>query len=148
MSKCIAYEPQQGYKYQILTKYQGERAFEHLDYAKDRTEKEYLLKEYRLAQGSDFTYTTILLPKKYWKEATEPDRQAKDTMQFELCKDTSQCLIDICNKSTWREAREEFKKRGYTGKYLLIHVNKSSFKVFNINIKEKEAISYEANRKV
>lgn len=68
MSYPLAYEPQQGSKYQILTKYRSERAFEHCDYAKDKQEKEYLLNEYKLAYGSNYTFKVILLPKKYWNE--------------------------------------------------------------------------------
>jgi hypothetical protein len=67
MSKCKAYEPQQGYKYQILVKCGGERSFEHCDYAKDKEEKNYLLNEYRLAYGVGCSFKTILLPMKYWK---------------------------------------------------------------------------------
>ena len=57
-----AYEPEQGYKYQILTKYLNEN-WEHCDYAKDRQEKNYLLNEYKLAYGSDFSFKIIQLPK-------------------------------------------------------------------------------------
>lgn len=66
MSKYKAYNPEYGYKYQILTKYRGERSFEHCDYAKDKEEKKYLLDEYKLAYGYDFTFKTIILPMKYW----------------------------------------------------------------------------------
>ena len=65
MTQPKAYEPQRGYKYQILTKYIKE-AWEHCDYAKDRQEKHYLLSEYRMAYGADFTFKTITLPKKFW----------------------------------------------------------------------------------
>jgi hypothetical protein len=66
MSNVKAYCPEQGQKYQILTKYKGEKAFEHCDYAKDKQERDYLLGEYRMAYGSDFSFKTIELPKKYW----------------------------------------------------------------------------------
>ena len=68
MSKPKAYFPEHGYKYQILTKYRGERSFEHCDYAKDKEEKNYLVNEYKLAYGNDFTFNTIMLPTKYWKK--------------------------------------------------------------------------------
>lgn len=61
-----AYSPEYGYKYQILTMCPGERSYEHCDYAKDKAEKDYLLKEYRLAYGAGFSFKTILLPAKYW----------------------------------------------------------------------------------
>jgi hypothetical protein len=67
MSRLQAYDPQQGYKYQLLTKYKGDRAYEHCDYAKDTQERNYLLNEYRLAYGGDFTFRVITLPMKYWK---------------------------------------------------------------------------------
>ena len=65
MTQPKAYKPEQGYKYQILTKYLNEM-WEHCDYAVDQTEKKYLLNEYRLAYGSDFSFKTIRLPKKYF----------------------------------------------------------------------------------
>lgn len=68
MSYPQAYSPQQGYKYQILTKYRSDRAYEHCDYAKDKQDKNYLLNEYKMAYGSNFSFKTILLPQKYWKE--------------------------------------------------------------------------------
>jgi hypothetical protein len=67
MSYPKAYNPQQGYKYQILTCYQGQREWEHLDYAVDAKEKNYLLGEYRLGMvRQGFAFKTILLPAKYW----------------------------------------------------------------------------------
>lgn len=61
-----AYEPQQGYKYQILVKTPYDRAYEHCDYAKDREERNYLINEYRLAYGGGYSFKTIMLPQKYW----------------------------------------------------------------------------------
>ena len=67
MSQCKAYEPQQGYRYQILVRYTGQREFESCDYAKDKEEKNYLLNEYRLAYRNNAQeFKTILLPEKYW----------------------------------------------------------------------------------
>lgn len=65
MSLPRAYDPQQGYKYQILTRYNND-PWEHCDYAKDKAEKDYLLQNYFSAYGSEFSFKTILLPKKYW----------------------------------------------------------------------------------
>ena len=68
MSLPLAYEPQQGYKYQILTRNQEYgRTWEHCDYAKDRTEKNYLINEYRIAYGTRWEFKSILLPEKYWQ---------------------------------------------------------------------------------
>ncbi|MGG4438401.1 hypothetical protein AAXE64_28005 [Priestia megaterium] len=66
MTYPLAYDPQEGYKYQILVKTPYDRAYEHCDYAKDQTEKNYLIGEYRLAYGPGFAFQTILLPQKYW----------------------------------------------------------------------------------
>ena len=67
MSYPKAYDPQQGYRHQILTR-AGEQEWEHCDYAKDRRERDYLLGEYRLAYGPGFEFKTILFPKKYWAD--------------------------------------------------------------------------------
>lgn len=67
MTRPAAYDPEYGYQYQILTRYQHQR-WEHCDYAKDRQERNYLVAEYRLAYGSDFSFRSILLPAKYWKK--------------------------------------------------------------------------------
>jgi len=67
MTMPSAYEPEQGYKYQILTRYQSQ-PWEHCDYAKDKAEKDYLLKEYRMAYSNDMSFKVIELPMKYWKE--------------------------------------------------------------------------------
>ena len=69
MSKPNAYEPQQGYQYQILTRnqqYSG-RTWEHCDYAKDKQDKNYLIGEYRIAYGAGWEFKSILLPAKYWQ---------------------------------------------------------------------------------
>jgi hypothetical protein len=68
MPKPKAYQPEQGYRYQLLTRhpqYNG-REWEHCDYATDREERNYLLAEYRLAYGAGWEFKTILLPSKYW----------------------------------------------------------------------------------
>ena len=67
MTMPIAYDPQQGYKYQILCRnLQYSRAFEHCDYAKDKQEKNYLVSEYRLAYGAGWEFKVIMQPVKYW----------------------------------------------------------------------------------
>lgn len=70
MSMPKAYEPEKGYQFQILCRhpeYNG-REWEHCDYARDIKDKNYLIKEYRLAYGSGYQFQAISLPVKYWKE--------------------------------------------------------------------------------
>jgi hypothetical protein len=67
MTMPQAYDPQQGYRYQILCRNsQYDRAWEHCDYAKDHKEKKYLVGEYRLAYGIGWEFKSIMLPVKYW----------------------------------------------------------------------------------
>lgn len=68
MPKPKAYEPEHGYKYQILTRhpeYNG-REWEHCDYAKDAKERKYLLSNYQQAYGAGFEFKVERLPQKYW----------------------------------------------------------------------------------
>jgi len=63
-----AYDPQPGYRYQILCRnqaYSG-RTWEHCDYAVDREDKKHLLSNYRQAYGAGWEFKTIMLPQKYW----------------------------------------------------------------------------------
>lgn len=69
MSRPKAYEPEQGYKYQIFCREVGKREWEYCDYAKDRAEKDYLIREYVLAYQGGFEFKAMRLPMKYWKEA-------------------------------------------------------------------------------
>jgi hypothetical protein len=64
MTKPKAYEPQSGYMYQLLQYDNYNREYDHLDYAKDREEKQYLLNEYRISGVKGLK--AIQLPKKYW----------------------------------------------------------------------------------
>ena len=75
MSKPQAYAPEHGYRFQLLVKTPGERAYEHCDYAIDTADKNHLLKEYRMAYGHGFSFKTITLPAKYWptKEVNNND---------------------------------------------------------------------------
>lgn len=67
MTMPLAYMPEQGYMYQILTKHES-RPWEHCDYAKDKADKDYLLTEYKLAyRGQPFQFKFICLPQKYWE---------------------------------------------------------------------------------
>ena len=69
MSYPKAYQPEQGYKYQLLCRakiYNG-RTWEHCDYAKDIKDLHFLKKEYQLCYGCNFEFKRILLPLKYHK---------------------------------------------------------------------------------
>ena len=72
MSKPKAYDPQAGYRFQILCRNQsyGGREWEHCDYAADRDERRHLLENYRLAYGPGWEFRTILLPVKFWPKNT------------------------------------------------------------------------------
>jgi hypothetical protein len=60
-----AYEPGQGYKYQLLLWDSFNREYDHLDYATDTADRNHLLKEYRMSNHEKIK--VILLPQKYWK---------------------------------------------------------------------------------
>lgn len=66
-----AYDPQAGYKWQILVLCPGDREYEHCDYAVDAADKHYLLENYRLAYGPGFRFKSILLPAKYWPKSSK-----------------------------------------------------------------------------
>lgn len=66
MGRPKAYAPEQGQKYQLLVMCPAEREYEHCDYAKDKAERDYLLKEYTMAYGTGFRFKSIILPVKYW----------------------------------------------------------------------------------
>ncbi len=71
MPKPKAYDPQYGYKYQILCRNQSyDRAWEHCEYAVSRQEKNYLIGETRMAYGAGWEFQSILLPRKYWPKGT------------------------------------------------------------------------------
>jgi hypothetical protein len=66
-----AYDPQEGYRYQILCRNQEyDRAWEHCDYAVDRADKKHLLENYRMAYGAGWEFKTIMLPQTYWPKET------------------------------------------------------------------------------
>lgn len=73
MSRPKAYDPQPGYKYQILCRYNrsSSREWEHCDYAKTTKEKNDLLEEYRLAYHGEFSFKVIALPKQYWRKGED-----------------------------------------------------------------------------
>lgn len=62
------YNPEYGYKYQILVMNPTySRAWEALDYARDNQDLTYLMFEYRFAYGAGYKFKAIALPKKYWR---------------------------------------------------------------------------------
>lgn len=63
-----AYQPEDGYTHQILTRNpQYDREWEHLDYATSRQDMYYLAGEYNLAyRGTGQEIRVIPLPQKYW----------------------------------------------------------------------------------
>jgi hypothetical protein len=70
MSLPKAYDPQQGYRYQLLCRNPSYgREWESCDYAKDRQERGYLVSNYRDAYGAGWEFKAILLPAKYWVAA-------------------------------------------------------------------------------
>ena len=73
MTHPKAYDPEQGYMYQILcrSKASYDREWEHCDYAKNKEEKNYFLEEYGLSYRGNFEFKVILLPKKYWAKGCE-----------------------------------------------------------------------------
>ena len=67
MTMPQAYEPANGYKFQILTRNPTcGMAWEHCDYAIDRSDRNYLLSNYRMAYGGGWEFKVITLPRKYW----------------------------------------------------------------------------------
>lgn len=62
------YEPQQGYKYQLFVKTSYSTRYESIDYAKDDSDKKYLMNEYRLVYKNDGILKAVKLPRKYWTE--------------------------------------------------------------------------------
>ena len=65
MTKPAAYEPEQGYMFQILCR-NGSGAWEHCDYAKSIIERNRLCIEYRIAYGIGWQFKTEQLPRRYW----------------------------------------------------------------------------------
>lgn len=67
MAKPQAYQPEDGYRFQLLARNPSYgRAWEHCDYATDRADRRHLLENYRLAYGPGWEFRLILLPVKYW----------------------------------------------------------------------------------
>ena len=95
MARPQAYDPQDGYRYQILCRNPAYgKVYDHCDYAKDRSERDHLLSNYRSAYGGGWQFRVILLPRKYWPKpepkqhvATAWDRLAEvaESQALEEC---------------------------------------------------------------
>jgi hypothetical protein len=71
MSRPKAYDPQPGYRFQILCRNQSyDREWEHCDYAETSVDRKFLVQEYRLAYGPGWEFKSIPLPMKYWPKKT------------------------------------------------------------------------------
>lgn len=67
MSRPTAYDPQSGFRFQLLTRNPSiGRAWEHCDYAADSDDRRHLLDNYRLAYGAGWEFRSILLPIRCW----------------------------------------------------------------------------------
>jgi len=66
MARPKAYDPQDGYRFQILCIGPRGREWEHCDYAVDSADKKHLLENYWLAYGPGWAFKTIMLPAKFW----------------------------------------------------------------------------------
>jgi hypothetical protein len=67
MPRPQAYDPQDGYRFQILCRNPSYgRAWEHCDYATDRSDRKHMLENYRLAYGAGWEFRTLQLPRQYW----------------------------------------------------------------------------------
>lgn len=105
MSLPKAYDPQPGYKYQFLYRYGAVKEWDHLDYAIDKSDKDYLYNEYALAyRGTPSEIKVILLPKKYWLKTPANGFKRKPTPvdMEKICKliyETAgkDAVINYCN---------------------------------------------------
>lgn len=89
MPKPQAYDPQPGYKYQILCRNPNyDRAWEHCDYAIDNASKNHLIGETRLAYGAGWEFKSIRLPVKYWPSSIE---QAQRRTRFAAARPHGMC---------------------------------------------------------
>lgn len=97
MTRPKAYDPQPGYKYQILCRNQSfDQAWDHLDYAVDHKDKKHLVDNYRLAYGFGWSFKSIKLPTKYWPNtiAREKKRLHRLTPAHPhgLCEKANRCV--------------------------------------------------------
>jgi len=85
MSYPKAYDPQDGYKFQILCRnLEYNREWEHCDYATDGSDKLHLITNYRMAYGAGWEFKTILFPRKCWPKmpiATASEQKASNPVR-------------------------------------------------------------------
>ncbi|RPK20115.1 MULTISPECIES: hypothetical protein [Paenibacillus] len=68
MAQPKAYQPKEGFQFQLLFRLADEREFEHCDYAKDEVERDKLVQTHGKSYGNGLVFKAIPLPKKYWKK--------------------------------------------------------------------------------
>lgn len=86
MTKPKAYDPQEGYQFQIFCRnqqYGG--AWEHCDYAVDRADKDHLTGEYKIAYGPGWEFKHEFLPMKFWPKRASALATAVLICCFWLC---------------------------------------------------------------
>ena len=92
MPRPKAYDPQPGYKYQILCRNRSDdRAWEHCEYAVDNSTKNYLIGETRQAYGVGWEFKSIRLPRKYWPSSVEKAEQAQRRTRFAAARPHGMC---------------------------------------------------------
>jgi len=70
MARPSCYDPTPGYRYQIIFRMKGEREWEHLDFATDMEQRDYLLAEYRLAyRGMNCEVGICQFPREFWPKS-------------------------------------------------------------------------------
>ena len=99
MPKPKAYAPEPGYKFQILCRNPSDdHAWDHCDYAVDLAEKNYLIRETKMAYGAGWEFRSILLPVKYWPSSVERAEREQRRTRFAaarphgLCERAKRCV--------------------------------------------------------
>lgn len=101
MPKPKACDPEDGYRYQILCRNREyERAWEHCDYAVDRSDKKHLLENYRSAYGPGWEFKTILQPAKFWPKQLCPKcgRKVRELVSVKFAGDDGIGSMMVCER--------------------------------------------------
>lgn len=116
MAHPKAYDPQQGYKYQILCRnISYSREWEHSDYSTlKKGELNKLLDEYKIAYGSGWEFKVILLPERFHPLGPDLERKARHYRQLEA--DTCKKLKEGFQKKA--KEYEQYKANGFTEEFL------------------------------
>lgn len=69
MAQPKAYQPKEGFQFQILFRTAGDIQFEHCGYAEDEAERDELIQQESEGYGDALEFKAIKLPKKYWKNS-------------------------------------------------------------------------------